>query len=638
MSSTFLGLNTAYTGLQASNAALNTTSNNVSNAETEGYSRQVVTTQAAEAIRSFTTYGCVGAGVETLAIERVRDEFYDAKFWTNQSKLGEYESKSYYMSSIEEYYSDDSTIKGFSTIFEEYYTTIQELAKNPGDITVKQQAIGNAGNVCSYFNDMYTNLQKLQDDVNQEIKVNVDRINSISQEIAALNKQINVIEMNTGAMANELRDQRDLLVDELSKIVDVDVKETPIIDNTNTARETGGSRYTVRICGQSVVDANDYKTLTCVPRANDEKVNQTDVNGLYDIYFSGDADWTSKEYRDKGDSLNVYGSSTGGKLSGLIQMRDGNNGENFAGKVSAVDVGTQKVTINVSADYLMDLNKMNLTQAGGIVTIANTRYYFSDWTYQFDEDSGQCSYTFQLDTTKNGTNILTQTAATRQSAAEVGNSISYQGIPYYLSQMNEWVRMYASAYNDILHEGVLEDGSVGRDLFTGDDVSGNEYSFTTTYQKTGTAGNVITVNAGDDSYYQLNAGNFKIADDLTKDANLLATRSQQYSGKDDNDIVQKLIELKTNPKLMSFRGCSADQYLVCMLSDVSLNAQRANTFTNNYKVLGKSIENQRLSTSGVDNDEEAVNLTKFQQEYNMASKMIQVLTEVYDRLILQTGV
>lgn len=638
MSSTFLGLNTAYTGLQASNAALNTTSNNVSNAETEGYSRQVVTTQAAEAIRSFTTYGCVGAGVETLAIERVRDEFYDAKFWTNQSKLGEYESKSYYMSSIEEYYSDDSTIKGFSTIFEEYYTTIQELAKNPGDITVKQQAIGNAGNVCSYFNDMYTNLQKLQDDVNQEIKVNVDRINSISQEIAALNKQINVIEMNTGAMANELRDQRDLLVDELSKIVDVDVKETSIIDNTNTARETGGTRYTVRICGQSVVDANDYKTLTCVPRANDEKVNQTDVNGLYDIYFSGDADWTSKEYRDKGDSLNVYGSSTGGKLSGLIQMRDGNNGENFAGKVSAVDVGTQKVTINVSADYLMDLNKMNLTQAGGIVTIANTRYYFSDWTYQFDEDSGQCSYTFQLDTTKNGTNILTQTAATRQSAAEVGNSISYQGIPYYLSQMNEWVRMYASAYNDILHEGVLEDGSVGRDLFTGDDVSGNEYSFTTTYQKTGTAGNVITVNAGDDSYYQLNAGNFKIADDLTKDANLLATRSQQYSGKDDNDIVQKLIELKTNPKLMSFRGCSADQYLVCMLSDVSLNAQRANTFTNNYKVLGKSIENQRLSTSGVDNDEEAVNLTKFQQEYNMASKMIQVLTEVYDRLILQTGV
>ncbi|MBR6344966.1 MAG: flagellar hook-associated protein FlgK, partial [Lachnospiraceae bacterium] len=90
MSSTFLGLNTAYTGLQASQAALNTTANNVSNAETKGYSRQVVSTQAADAIRSFTTYGCVGAGVETLSIERVRDSFYDEKYWANNSKLGEY--------------------------------------------------------------------------------------------------------------------------------------------------------------------------------------------------------------------------------------------------------------------------------------------------------------------------------------------------------------------------------------------------------------------------------------------------------------------------------------------------------------------------------------------------------------------
>ena len=75
-----------------------------------------------------------------------------------------------------------------------------------------------------------------------------------------------------------------------------------------------------------------------------------------------------------------------------------------------------------------------------------------------------------------------------------------------------------------------------------------------------------------------------------------------------------------------------------MLGDVALNAQRATTFKDNYKIMSTTIENQRLSVSGVDNDEEAVNLTKFQQGYNMASKMIQVLTEVYDRLILQTGV
>ena len=91
MPSQFFGLNIAYTGLLASNAALNTTANNIANVQTDGYSRQQVVQQAADAIRVFQTYGCAGAGVETLAIERVRDEFYDTKFWNNNAKLGEYE-------------------------------------------------------------------------------------------------------------------------------------------------------------------------------------------------------------------------------------------------------------------------------------------------------------------------------------------------------------------------------------------------------------------------------------------------------------------------------------------------------------------------------------------------------------------
>ena len=79
MASTFFGLDIAYTGLLSANAALNTTANNISNSETEGYSKQVVKQQAREAIRTFTTYGCAGAGVDTIAIERMRDEFYDEK-------------------------------------------------------------------------------------------------------------------------------------------------------------------------------------------------------------------------------------------------------------------------------------------------------------------------------------------------------------------------------------------------------------------------------------------------------------------------------------------------------------------------------------------------------------------------------
>ncbi|MBR5422105.1 MAG: flagellar hook-associated protein FlgK [Lachnospiraceae bacterium] len=721
MSSTFLGLNTAYTGLQAANAALNTTANNIANVETKGYSRQQVSTQAADAIRSFTTYGCVGAGVETLAIERIRDNFYDQKYWLNQSKLGEYEVKKYYMSCIEDYYKDDKTIKGFTTIFNEYSDSLEELAKNPDDTKYRQQMIGQAGNLTTYFSDTYTNMRKLQDDVNQEIKVNVDRINSIAQELASLNKQINVIEMNSGLVANELRDQRDLLVDELSELVTVETEEQAVIDYTNVDRDTGGTRYMVKICGHQLVDGNSYQTLTCVTRELNVKTNQTDIDGLYDIYFTGyESDWTADDYRKKGDALEIFGGDASGKLAGLMQMRDGNNGEGFAGRVTGVTTGADGnrcVSLTVSADYLKDLNKLNLSMDGGIIQISSRNLYFTEWEYEYKEGDSTATFTFTLDDEKNkgrdGSLLVAEICSDPDQTvtnASVGESIAYQGIPYYLSQMNEWVRLYSSAANDILQSGTLADGTAGHNLYTGThtvdgtelnlvktdrvfgsggewydisdptgmttkmdkdgkltrsigvgtkltDEDGIEYTvnavsgtsltvdFTakdgTPGTKTITLDNTKGLTAQSDAYYMLTAGNFRVAEELITDADLLATRYEATNvsdGVEKNDIVKKLIQLKTDDTMMSFRGCSADQYLVTVLGDVALNSQRAGKFEENYTYMQKTIGNQRLSISGVDNDEEAVNLTKFQQQYNMASKMIQTLTEVYDRLILQTGV
>lgn len=107
MASTFMGLNISYSGLVASNAALNTTANNIANVETVGYSRQIINQTAADAMRAFASYGCIGAGVDTLGAERVRDVYYDEKYWNNNSKLGEFDKKSYYCAVIENYLRDE---------------------------------------------------------------------------------------------------------------------------------------------------------------------------------------------------------------------------------------------------------------------------------------------------------------------------------------------------------------------------------------------------------------------------------------------------------------------------------------------------------------------------------------------------
>lgn len=639
MPSQFFGLNIAYTGLLASNAAMNTTSNNIANVQTEGYSRQQVTQQAANALRVFQTYGCAGAGVETLAIERVRDEFYDGRFWDNNAQLGEYDMKQYYMQQLETYFDDDGKSTGFKTIFDQLMITgMQALLKEPNSATAKSQFVGYAGALTEYFNGMAGNLEKVQKDINQEIKLKVDQINSLAGEIASLNKQINTIEL-AGTKANELRDRRTLLIDELSKIVDVEVKETPIIDANNENRETGANRYMVKIAGgQMLVDGSDYNGLECVARTSYEKVNQTDIDGLYEVYWAD------------GQKFNLYNASMGGDLAGLIQMRDGNNGENFTGQVTATGTTTtadgkthDTVTVKVTKAYLQDLNKCNLSDQGGILDLGNQEFYYDSWEYTCEYDANgnaTYSYTFTLsDSEKNPRGITNDRVGKK---AEIGTDLSYQGIPYYMNQMNEWIRTFSQKFNDILTSGYSGSGDPGVKMFTGNKATSSEQFLlddaAKRYDKQEKKNSKVTVKVNDDSYYRLTAKNFDILDAMEQDPSLMANRKNASDGVEQNDLLNDLKNLATDKSKMSFRGCNASEFLQCILSDVALNASRANTFYASFKDISNTIDNQRISISGVDEDEEAVNLVKYQNGYNLASKMIQTLTEIYDRLILETGV
>ena len=423
MASQFFGLNIAYTGLLASNAALNTTSNNIANVQTEGYSRQQVVQQAADAIRVFETYGCAGAGVDTLAIERVRDDFYDTKYWNNNALVGEYSSKQYYMTQIETYFTDDGVASGFKTIFDKMMVTgLEELLKDPNSDSAKAQFVGSADALVEYFNNLSGNMESLQSDVNKEIKIQVDEINSLAGEIATLNTQINVIELS-GSKANELRDRRTLLIDQLSKIVDVQISETPIVDNNYPDRETGAHRFIVKIAGgQTLVDTGEFNGLECVGRENYEKVNQTDIDGLYDIYW------------ENGQKFNLYNASMGGELQGLVQMRDATNGEYFHGDITGIstteDGKQDKVTIQVSKGYLQDLNKCNLSDQGGIINLGNQEFYYDSWTYECSyDDAGNAtySYTFTLSDGQKNPQRLTNDRVGK--VASIGAGLEYQGIP-----------------------------------------------------------------------------------------------------------------------------------------------------------------------------------------------------------------
>ena len=617
MASTFFGLDIAYTGVQAANAKLNTTANNIANVDTKGYTRQEATQVASDALRISQSYGMAGTGVTVTDINQVRNEFYDVKYWQSQTNLGQYDMKMYYMYQIEDYFTDKDTVEGFEPIFSAMFDSLEEVYKQAGTPSTKTQFIGAAGDLCEYFNAQATNLEKLQLGVNEEIKNKVDEINSIAEQIATLNKQINTIEVNH-LRANELRDKRNLLIDQLSKIVDVEVRETPIYTTPGGTEKSGIYTYEVSIAGgQILVQGYEYNTLECVARSAEEKVNQSDADGLFEIKWSN-----SMEF-------NLYGANLGGELKGLIEVRDGNNEEYFHGTTNGVNDngdGTYTVTIEVpNKDYLTDMNKCTLPDSGQL-TLVNTKYKYSG--FEFDGTKNPPTYTFTIKPDAGQANPTIFDG----KEASVGTKIDYQGIPYYQEQMNEWVRIFAKAMNDIEKTAVDEEGNPAEVLFTAKDkVSGEEIKFTADLADN-------KYKSSDSDYYRLTAGNISVNNEMVKDASKFGTTVDIKKGGDAQDVTELLLTVQDDKNKVNFRGCSAKEFLQCITSDIALSANNAKTFTENYTNINKSVSQTRLSISGVDNDEEALHLVKFQEAYNLSAKVMQIMTEIYDRLILQTGV
>ncbi|MBP5385152.1 MAG: flagellar hook-associated protein FlgK [Lachnospiraceae bacterium] len=622
MPSQFFGLNIAYTGLQAANVSLNTTANNISNVETEGYTRQNTVQKASDALHTWTTYGMAGSGVDTIEINQTRNQYYDLKYWQNNASAGTFDIKRYYMEQLENYFTETDMKQGFGTIYKNSFHALEEVYKSPGDGMVKTQYLAAAQSLCDYFASMYTSLQEVQLDANAEIKNKVDEINSIASQVATLNQQINTIEI-TGSHANELRDQRALLVDELSKIVDVKIKETPIYVSEDSTEPSGIYTYSVDIAGgQSLVLGYEYNTLECTTR--EKKLNQSDADGLYEVR------WTN------GIEFNLYGKNLGGELKGLMEVRDGNNEEYFHGKDISSNPpasGTwsdghsyHKIVIEVEEDYLMDINKTTLPEEG-LLTLVNKDFEYVGWTYdEVDDGTGNIShqYTFYIEELP-GPQFLGGLAA-------VGREIDYQGIPYYMEQMNEWVRVFAEEMNFIEKQAQDEYGEdAQRCLFTGADLVDGSNTFTFDDFTRGET----SWRSDDDSYYRLTAANFQVNQDMIHDVKKFGTSLDIHQGQDVQNIAKQLLSVQNQKGI---RGCTSKEFLQTILSDVALAANSANTFSAVYSDISKAIVNQRLSVSGVDNDEEALNLVKFQEAYNLSAKMMQVFTEIYDRLILQTGV
>lgn len=252
MTSTFHSIETARRGLFTQTTALSTTGHNIANANTEGYSRQRVNMKAALPIEAYglnhsTLPGQLGTGVEFSSIERIRERFLDDQFRGENTSFGNWAIQSDTLGKLEAIINEPSDT-GIRTVLDNFWKSWSDLSKNPEDPTARKIVVQTTQALTDAMNYMSKQLSDLQSDLNTNIAVKGDEIQSYLTSIADLNRSIQKIE-TSGDRANDLRDQRDLLTDKLSKIINVTVVDTD-------------AGYTVSMGGQVLVEGGAVQAET----------------------------------------------------------------------------------------------------------------------------------------------------------------------------------------------------------------------------------------------------------------------------------------------------------------------------------------------------------------------------------------
>ena len=607
MRSAFFGFHVASTALFTARANLNVIGHNVANAEIDGFSRQVAQARANNPLDLRDGRGMYGTGSQITGVVQMRNQFLDRQFWGQRSIQGQHTAVNTHLTFVETVF-NNLPGAGVLTTFNNFFARVHDASADASDATVRTNAITEANTLAEMVQHHAQTLHRQQRDLNREVADTVTIINSLGSQIANLNTQINAFERD-GSNANDLRDQRNLLIDELSLHVNVRVDERDF----STAMTPNDRRFTVMINGYDFVSHASVSRLEVVQRTEAERRNEMDVAGLYDIRFSGSL-----------MRFNIHSPTLQGTLRGLIDVRDGNN--------------------------------TDITE-GTVVTLPPTGFDPTrpqDWVVW---GAGRSAATFD-----------SADPATWPEGTIIGPgaTTNFKGIPFYMNQLNNLVRTFARAMNEGRNtNGELMPGVVGHIfgyspqqgadgiahgnmLFTFNNAAGvtqdvnslrlwinQDGSTSTTY-------NAATVARDSEGralftldYSQMNALNFMVNPAINHDPMLLATSSSSNRGESNNDVLKGFIAINNDRTL--FREGRLADFIIATSNHLAVDAGQARRFEISYTEISTKTHNHRLSIKGVSIDEEMMNMVRFQTMFQAASRMINVMDSVYETLIMRLG-
>ena len=625
MQSTFTGIEIGKRSLVAHTQGLSTIGHNVSNASVDGYSRQRVEMGAVDplympGLNRENTPGQIGQGVQVNRVERIRDMILENRIVAQGDDQGWWEARDKYLLMVEQVY-NEPTESSVRTLMDKFWESWQELSLHPDELPARQAVIERGQALADGMQDRYQSLKEIRTMIDEDVQVTVDRVNSILSDISGLNEQIVKIEA-VGDNPNDLYDQRDRLVRDLSSIINI----------TTDGRDP--DEFTIHTGGLHLMQGRLVHGIKAEADPQNEgylKVLWSDTNE--DAWFQG------------------------GKLASLIQLRDGDvRGEiqnfdmmvvNFVDLVNENHSAGYGLNGKTGVDFFKEYPFIN--NIAGNYDRNGDGEYDSSWVFRFN---GSNSLEAQEQIGLSGTITLAAAEGLNEieyyptdTVADIVDRINYSGseVTAGLNRLGQLTLKATPAAEignpDFVIRHVEDSGQflVGYAGILAASGAEGAYDWETA--------DAVNQLQGPDTLYAVAplshpSGYVEISDAIKNDTAAVAAgygENGRPAKPGDGTAAVQIAALRNNPVMIG-NVPGFDEFFAKTVADIGLRGETAERALETEDIIMKELKGLQESILGVNMDEELAQMIKFQHGYSAAARVVNTFDEMLDTIINRMGV
>jgi len=615
MMSTFSGIELGKKGLVTHQAAIHVTGHNVANAETEGYSRQKVTLEVFDplyipGLTRENTPGQIGQGVAVEKILRARDMLLEDRILSEKNGLFYWKSLSDWIYQVELIHNEPSD-KSIMNTLDKFWAAWQDLANNPEEIGSREAVREYGWALARHINYNYQALKSLRDNIERAVQMRVEEINDIAKQIAKLNEQILRVEA-TGDNPNDLWDKRDLLVEKLSGYVDIHIGRSD------------QDEFMVYIGGKHLVQGKHFEQLMLIRNPYNEGYSDIHwaVDGSPLKLLSGELkahlDARDVELKYQIDSLDRFAAS-------LMDLVNSVHRKGFGLNLRTdLDFFMEKpVTANPLGDY--DFNRDGFVDGTAVFRITGTHTLNPDDVVGLEGvirlgEGAEVAYTATDTVGELLTRVNNAESDVKMHLNIEGRLVVRSDTPAlaieHLEDSGDFLVQYSGILRNRGDEGAFDQGQIGMAQRISENFMITPFNHPASWIR-------LDENIANEVESIAAATGTDTNGDGVPDLSMGA-------GNGDNALGIAGIRFQ---KIMIGGSETLNEYYGALIAGTGLRGESSQSENMNRDLIVENLENLRKSISGVNIDEELVNLVKFQHGYAAAARFITKVDEMLDLLI-----